>query len=71
MKRLQLLLSMLLIGNFTLMGQTFEWGGSFGGVGDDVIRAMAADDNGNVYTTGYFTDTSDLDPTEGESQLVS
>ncbi|MGB6037690.1 MAG: hypothetical protein WBG42_15550, partial [Cryomorphaceae bacterium] len=71
MKRIQLLLSMLLIGNITLMGQTFEWGGSFGGVGDDVVRAMAVDDDGNVYTTGYFTDTSDMDPTENQSLLVS
>jgi len=71
MKRLQLIIAMLLIGNITLMGQTFEWAGSFGGVGDDVVRAMAVDDDGNVYTTGYFTDTSDLDPTEGESNLVA
>ena len=62
---------MLFIGNITLIGQTYEWGGSFGGIGDDVVRAMAVDDDGNVYTTGYFTDTSDLDPTENISILVS
>lgn len=71
MKRFQLFLTMLLIGNFTLTAQTFEWGGAFGGVGDDVVRAMAVDDDGNVYTTGYFTDTSDLDPTEDQNLLVS
>jgi hypothetical protein len=71
MKRIQLLLSMLLIVNFTLMGQTFEWGSSFGGIGEDVVKAMAVDDDGNVYSTGYFTDTSDLDPTEDQRLLVS
>lgn len=71
MKRIQLLLITFFIGSITAIGQTYQWGGSFGGVGDDVVRAMAVDDEGNVYTTGYFTDTADLDPTENQSILVS
>lgn len=41
--------------------QTFDWGGRFGGIGEDVVRAMHVDNDGNTYTTGYFTDIADFD----------
>ena len=57
--------------NVSIHAQAYAWGASFGGNGEDVIRAMAVDDSGNVYTTGYFTDTSDMDPTENVHSVTS
>lgn len=51
--------------------QNFEWGVHFGGIGEDVVRAMAVDEEGNVYTTGYFTDLSDFDPGENTATLTA
>ena len=51
--------------------QYYLWGKSFGGEGDESLRAMAVDGEGNVYTTGYFTDNADFDPGEGELELAS
>lgn len=36
---------------------TISWSKRFGGTGDDYIRAVAADGAGDVYITGYFTNT--------------
>lgn len=56
-----------------LIAQTFDysWGVNFGGVGEDVIRAISVDDDGNIYSTGYFTDNADFDPGAGTTELVS
>ncbi len=43
----------------------FEWAKQMGGTGDDRSNSIAVDDNGNVYTTGYFTGTADFDPGAG------
>ena len=43
------------------IAQSFEWGGRFGGIGEDVVRAMHVDHDGNSYTTGYFSDIADFD----------
>jgi hypothetical protein len=40
--------------------QPFEWGGRFGGIGEDVVRDLFVDPAGNSYTTGYFTDSADF-----------
>lgn len=49
----------------------FDWGGRFGGVGEDVIRDVHVDAAGNVYTTGYFTDDADFNIGSGINTLVS
>ena len=49
----------------------YQWGRNFGGIGEDVVRAMSTDDAGNTYTTGYFTDVADYDPGEGVNELTS
>lgn len=38
------------------------WADDMGGSGDDKSRGIAADNAGNVYTTGYFSGTADFDP---------
>lgn len=38
--------------------QEFSWGKRFGGDGEDVLRSLAVDAQGNSYATGYFTDNS-------------
>ena len=43
-----------------------------GGVGiRDVGKSIVTDANGNVYTTGYFSDTVDFDPDVGSFNLTS
>lgn len=63
---------LFLFGSITIdaNSQNFEWGGRFGGSGEDVVRSMTADDAGNVYTTGYFTDDADFD-ISGETYNLS
>ncbi len=66
---LTILLSLLC--TFSASAQEHEWSGRFGGTGEDVVRAMHVDAEGNSYTTGYFTDTADFDIGIGETNLVS
>ncbi len=40
----------------------FVWARSFGGTDDDYGYSIAVDDNGSVYSTGYFRGTVDFDP---------
>ena len=47
----------------------FIWVRSMGGPQSDVGEAITADDSGNVYTTGEFYYTSDLDPGPGTLYL--
>ena len=49
----------------------FLWAKSMGGPKDDFAHAIAVDLSGNVYTTGFFADTSDFDPGVGTFNLVS
>jgi Ig-like domain CHU_C associated/CHU_C Type IX secretion signal domain/IPT/TIG domain len=48
-----------------------EWAKSMGGTGGDNEAATVVDGSGNVYTTGYFTGTSDFDPGAGVFNLTS
>lgn len=70
---LLLLLLSILAGAFTVNAQeySYAWGRNFGGIGEDVVRAMSTDDAGNTYTTGYFTDVADYDPGDGVNELIS
>ncbi|MCK5847112.1 MAG: hypothetical protein KAG84_06720, partial [Bacteroidales bacterium] len=43
----------------------FIWAKSFGGIEDDVIRDIATDLQGNIYSHGSFKDTVDFDPGAG------
>ena len=49
------------IGKYDINGQ-HEWGFVLGSDGDDFIRAITLDGSDNVYATGNYYDTLDLDP---------
>jgi len=46
----------------------FIWAKSFGGTDDDIGQSIAADQFGNLYTTGWFSGDADFDP--GTSTLM-
>jgi hypothetical protein len=50
---------------------TFIWAGSFAGTSNQQPNGLALDDAGNVYITGYFTNTVDFDPGVGVSNLTA
>jgi hypothetical protein len=47
------------------------WAKSMGGTSGDVGYGIALDSAGNVYTTGYFSGTTDFDPGVGTFNLTS
>ncbi len=49
----------------------FIWAKQIGGPGFNVGFSIEADDLGNIYTTGYFEDTVDFDPSSGVNNLIS
>lgn len=51
--------------------QTIDWARGIGGTGSDVAGDVATDASGNVYTTGYFSDTVDFDPGPGTFTMAS
>lgn len=70
MKKITVFLPLLLLA-FCLNAQSFQWGGTYGGIGEDVLRDMHTDAAGNTYSTGYFTDTADFDISPSEANLTS
>ncbi|MBT6028817.1 MAG: T9SS type A sorting domain-containing protein [Crocinitomicaceae bacterium] len=40
----------------------FDWANNFGGTDDETSVSIALDDQGNIYTTGSFSGTTDFDP---------
>ncbi len=49
----------------------YIWALQLGGTGNDRGRGVVVDDFGNIYVTGYFTGTADVDPGPGTFNLVS
>ncbi|HLP88021.1 MAG TPA: SBBP repeat-containing protein [Nostocaceae cyanobacterium] len=50
---------------------SFAWAKNLGGSSFDSGYSIAVDSVGNVYTTGYFSDTADFDPGSGTFNLTS
>jgi len=66
---LGLLFILSFIQNF--QAQTFHWAKSMGGTNVDAAYDLALDASGNVYTTGQFRGTADLDPGAGTANFTS
>jgi hypothetical protein len=49
----------------------FVGANQFGGINDDYGNEIAIDELGNIYLTGYFTETVDFDPSTNTFQLTS
>ena len=69
---LTLLLAFVIFNNHCL-AQAFnqKWSNATGAAGADLCYAADTDALGNVYTTGYFKNTVDFDPSAGVSNLTS
>ncbi len=48
----------------------FIWAKSIKGNGEDAAGASVIDSLGNIYTTGYFSDTADFDPGNGAYVMI-
>ncbi len=70
MKRTFLLLASAFL-TLTMTAQTFEWAKSIGGADLQEGHGITFDDDGNVYTSGYFRGTADFDPGASTFNLTS
>jgi hypothetical protein len=63
----------ILFSSFSSFAQspTFEWAEGLGGSVYDYGYGITTDDSGYIYTTGYFQDTVDFDPSSAIFNLVS
>lgn len=63
MKKLVFFVALFFTG--IVSAQSYDWGGSSSGTNEQVVTSVATDDDGNVYSTGYFQGTVDFDPSIG------
>ncbi|MEN3324616.1 T9SS type A sorting domain-containing protein [Mariniflexile soesokkakense] len=64
-KKIYFLTSLILLLYTNLKAQTFNWAGTYGGQSHDVVYKIHVDHEGNIYSTGFYNDNCDFDPTEG------
>lgn len=57
--------------NVNAQAPVFDWATPFSGTTDESGRSVAVDADGNIYSTGVFTGTTDFDPTGGVSNLIA
>jgi hypothetical protein len=67
----KLLAALLCISIYTIKAQNLHWANTMGGNYNDISRSVAVDASGNVYTTGYFEDTVDFDPSGVAYNLIA
>src|SRR3990167_7880651 len=61
----RLIFFLFFIFSIYLGGQNLNWAFTLGNASADIGWSVVTDANGNVYTTGYFTNTIDFDPGPG------
>ena len=66
----KLLIALVLVSQYSI-AQTLEWGTTIGGAETEHARKVKTDSNGNVYLTGYFSGTTDFDPSSNTFELTS
>jgi len=66
----KLLIALVLVSQYSI-AQTLEWGTTIGGSETEHARKVKTDANGNVYLTGYFSGTTDFDPSASTFELTS
>jgi gliding motility-associated-like protein len=73
MKSIFAITFLLLICTLTVLSQSVKlaWAISMAGNSYDACKAIALDDAGNVYATGYFSTTVDFDPGPGIFNITS
>ena len=67
----QLLLFLALTIYSSIFAQNLQWVKSFGDTGGEGSTAVTTDAAGNVYTTGWFGDTVDFDPSASTYTLTA
>ncbi|MGB3228169.1 MAG: T9SS type A sorting domain-containing protein [Saprospiraceae bacterium] len=55
----------------SVFAQEFDWNKSLKGTGEIGGNAIAVDSSGNIYTSGFFTETADLDPGPGTQNVTA
>jgi hypothetical protein len=60
----------IFVSKYTSSGN-FVWAKAMGGIGGDIGKSIALDNDGNIYTTGDFQGTADFDPGEGVFNLIT
>ena len=60
----------IFIAHYDLNGN-YLWAKSMGGLNEEKALDMELDNNSNIYITGYFKDTVDLDPGVGVAEFIS
>jgi hypothetical protein len=71
MKRNTLLLFVIIFCKQYYVSQNYLWAKNIGGPGQDLANEMVLDPLGNIYVTGFFSDTADFDPGIGTFTLAS
>lgn len=49
----------------------YNWVKSIGGIGNEYVNGIVADKNGNIYSTGSFEGTIDIDPSTATKSVTS
>ncbi|MEP7264882.1 MAG: SBBP repeat-containing protein [Bacteroidota bacterium] len=57
--------------SFHANSQNLVWARQMGGTGNGIGNSLCLDASGNIYTTGYFSGTTDFDPGSGTFNLTS
>lgn len=70
MHQLHRVLALIILCN-TVTAQSLQWAGQLGGTGFESGESVVADERGNVYFTGTFTNAPDADPGPGVFTLTS